>query len=103
MNSEDLKEIAVLQQIDAQARARLASVLQEKDYNENQTVFAEGDPGDSMYFIIEGGVRIEKLIQGPSGSRKTLAVLQAGDYFGEMSLVEQKPRSASAITAPNTR
>ena len=103
MNTEELKHIAVLKAIDSQALDRLASVLEEKTYADGQTVFAEGDPGDSMYFIAQGRVRIEKCTQATGGLRKTLTVLEAGDYLGEMALLDQKPRSASAVAVGVTR
>jgi transcriptional regulator with GAF, ATPase, and Fis domain len=52
-----------------------------------------------MYFIVKGCIRIEKRAQATSTVRKTLTVLEAGDYFGEMALLDQKPRSASALAA----
>jgi CRP-like cAMP-binding protein len=99
MKAEQLKEIEVLESMDAEARARLAAVLEEKDYTDGQTVFAEGDPGDSMYFLVSGRIRVEKRAQTAGGTTKTLAVLEAGDYFGEMALLDQKPRSAAAVAA----
>ncbi len=103
MNPEELKHIAVLQAMDGEALARLAAVLEEKDYTDGQTVFAEGDPGDSMYFIVKGRIRIEKRAQAAGALNKTLTVLEAGDYFGEMALLDQKPRSASAVAAGGAR
>jgi CRP/FNR family cyclic AMP-dependent transcriptional regulator len=97
MNPEDLKHIAVLQSIESDALARLAAALEKKEYSEGQPVFSEGDPADAMYFIQKGCIRIEKRASG--SVQKTLAVLEAGDYFGEMALFEQKPRSASAVAA----
>ena len=103
MNPEELKHIDVLRAVDDEALARLAAALEETHYPEGQTVFAEGDPGDSMYFILKGCVRIEKRAQAASAAIKTLAVLEAGDYFGEMALLDQKPRSASAVAANESR
>lgn len=103
MNPEELKQIAVLQAMDDAALARVAAALEPRDYGDGQTVIAEGDPGDSMYFIVRGCVRIEKRAQAGTAVRKTLTVLEAGDYFGEMALLDQKPRSASAVTVGDTR
>ena len=75
MNPEELKRIAVLQSMNSEALARLAAALEQKDYAEGQTVFAEGDPGDSMYFIVRGCIRIEKRAQATSAVNKILAVL----------------------------
>jgi CRP/FNR family cyclic AMP-dependent transcriptional regulator len=97
MNPEDLKHIAVLQPIEGDALLRLAAVLEEKSYTDGQAIFSENEPGDAMYFIEKGSIRIQKRAHAAQGVQKTLAVLEAGDYFGEMSLFEQKPRSASAI------
>jgi CRP/FNR family transcriptional regulator, cyclic AMP receptor protein len=103
MNPEELKSIAVLQAMDAGALTRLAPVLDERVYADGQTVFAEGDPGDSMYFILAGQIRIEKRPAATGAANKLLTVLEQGDYFGEMALMDQKPRSASAIASGNTR
>jgi CRP/FNR family cyclic AMP-dependent transcriptional regulator len=103
MKPEELKQIAVLQAMDNDALARLAAALEKKDFADGQSVFVEGDPGDSMYFIWKGSVRIEKRTQAGQAAHKTLAVLEAGDYFGEMALLDQKPRSASAIATGDAR
>ncbi len=97
MNPENLKHIAVLQSIEGDALVRLAAILEEKKFTDGQAIFSENEPGDAMYFIEKGSIRIEKRAHSARGVRKTLAVLEPGDYFGEMSLFEQKPRSASAI------
>ncbi len=103
MTTEELKHIAVLQAMDSDALARLAAALEEKDYADGQTVFAEGGPGDSMYFILNGCIRIEKQARAAGAASKTLAVLEAGDYFGEMALLDQKPRSAAAVAMGGAR
>jgi transcriptional regulator with GAF, ATPase, and Fis domain len=97
MNSEELKRIEVFQALDSDALTRLAAVLVEETYEDGQVISAEGDPGDSMYFILTGRVRIEKRARTDSAVEKTLAVLEAGDYLGEMALLEAMPRSASAL------
>jgi len=102
MKPDELKHIAVLQAMDGEALTRLAAALEEKEYADGQAIFAEGDPGDSMYFILKGCVRIEKRAQAAGALHKTLTVLEAGDYFGEMALLDQKPRSAAAVAAGDT-
>jgi CRP/FNR family transcriptional regulator len=97
MNLDQLKRVAVLRTMDEDALAGLASALEDRDYAPGQNVFAEGDPGDSMYFLMDGRIRIEKRTDAAGASSKTLTVLEPGDYFGEMSLFDQKPRSASAV------
>lgn len=60
-------------------------------------LFREGDKGDVMYVIREGSVRILKdSHEGDAEIKKTLAVLGPGEFFGEMSILNDKPRSATA-------
>jgi CRP/FNR family transcriptional regulator, cyclic AMP receptor protein len=99
MKPEELKRIEVLHAMDDEALARLTAALEEKSYADGQVVFAEGDPGDSMYFILQGHIRIEKRAGAAGAAHKLLTVLDDGDYFGEMALLDQKPRSASAVAA----
>ena len=56
-------------------------------------LFHEGEPGDVMYVIREGSIRIRK---DSYEGEKTLAVLGPGEFFGEMSILNDKPRSATA-------
>jgi CRP/FNR family transcriptional regulator, cyclic AMP receptor protein len=103
MNPEELKGISVLQSLDSEALAHLAAVMDAKDYGDGATIFAEGDPGDSIYFITQGCIRIEKRALDARGSSKTLALLEAGDFFGEVALVNDNPRAASARASGGAR
>lgn len=58
-----------------------------------EILFREGEPGETMYVLQEGSVRISKSVKG---EEKTLAILGAGEFFGEMAILNAKPRSASA-------
>lgn len=59
-----------------------------------ETIFLENEPGDSLYLIAQGAVKISK--RGRGGQQETLAHLLERDFFGEMALVDQAPRSAQA-------
>jgi len=102
MKTDALRQIALLQSMDDPALARLAAVLDARALADGQPVFQEGDPGDAMYFIASGAVRIEKRTGAATGAVKTLAILERGDYFGEMALLDQQPRSASAVASGAT-
>jgi CRP/FNR family transcriptional regulator len=65
-------------------------------YAKDQIIFCENEPGDELYIIKKGSVKISKLI---SEKETILAVLKEGDIFGEMALLDNKPRSATAIAA----
>jgi CRP-like cAMP-binding protein len=64
-----------------------------KRFPEGQVLFQEGDKGEDMYIIQSGRVAIKKKVDG---GEATLAVLEKGDFFGEMAILERQPRSASA-------
>jgi CRP-like cAMP-binding protein len=63
---------------------------------EGQVVFGQGDPGEEMFVIIKGRVR---LILTEGAHRREIAMLHAGDFFGELSLLTGSPRTATAETA----
>lgn len=72
-----------------------------KTYKGGQIVFREGEEGDFMYVILEGSVEIIK--HTGQGTGKILTTLQKGDFFGEMSLVDAKRRSADAVCKEETK
>ena len=57
-------------------------------------IFQEGDPGDGLYIIAEGTVQISCLVE--PNQRKILSSLEPGDFFGEMAVLDDQPRSATA-------
>ncbi len=65
-------------------------------YQKSQVVFSEATSGKEMYIVYKGKVKL--FTQQESGRRKLLANFKAGDFFGEMALVDDSPRSATAIT-----
>lgn len=73
---------------------RIASVGAREHHEAGALIFAEGAVGDKMYLILSGAVRISREV--PGMGEEALAVLRAGNYFGEMSLIDDFPRSADA-------
>lgn len=71
----------------------LADQCEEARFERDQPIFQDEDPGDRMYIIRSGSVKIYKTVRA---FEKTLTVLSAGDVFGEMALLDGQPRSASA-------
>ncbi|MDR0464729.1 MAG: cyclic nucleotide-binding domain-containing protein [Treponema sp.] len=67
-------------------------------YSKDQIVFCEGEPGDELFIIQKGSVKIIKITEN---NEILLAVLKAGDIFGEMALLESKPRAAGAVAYEN--
>ena len=80
---------------------RIADLGLEEEHKVAETVFAEGDKGDKFYMILDGKVRISRMV--PGMGEEALAVLGPGDYFGEMALIDGSPRSAYALVHERCR
>ena len=74
---------------------RVVDIGIEEQYRSSAMIFSEGEPGDKFYLVIEGAVRISRIV--PGMGEEALAVLRPGNYFGEMSLIDDAPRSATAM------
>jgi CRP-like cAMP-binding protein len=75
----------------------LADRLRRRKYGRGDIVFQKDEPGHSLFIIESGSVRI--YIPGTQGADLTLAVIGPGDFFGDLSLLDDRPRSASAVAA----
>jgi CRP/FNR family cyclic AMP-dependent transcriptional regulator len=73
----------------------LAATLQARHFPRDSFVFREGEPGDQLYIVFDGEVRISRKVSGRG--EEPLAILGRGDVFGEMALVDDQVRSADAV------
>lgn len=80
---------------------QVSRVCSLEEFPKEERIFSEGESGEKFYIIVSGGVRIEKKI--PKVGPETLRKLKPGEAFGEMALVEEMPRSASAIADEDSR
>src|SRR5437588_9797453 len=71
-----------------------------KEFKRGDVLFQEGEPGTEMYVIQSGKVNITKTVRETA---KILATLGAGEFFGEMSILNHKPRSAGAVVAEDAK
>ena len=74
----------------------LTQVVLRKPYPKDSTVIAAGDPADALYVVISG--RLKVMMSDNEGREVILAILSQGDFFGEMGLIDQAPRSATVVT-----
>ena len=74
----------------------LTQVLSRKAYPKNSTIIAAGDPTDAMYIVVSG--RLKVVMSDKEGQEVILAILDQGEFFGEMGLIAQAPRSATVTT-----
>jgi len=95
-----LSQVYLFRELKPSEMERLLSISKEKKVKKDEVVFKEGDIGDAFYLIVAGSVRISTLV--PGVGEEALTILKAGEYFGEMALIDDAPRSASAIANEDT-
>lgn len=90
-----LKKVYLFQELTSKELEQVLGICEEMDFAAEQSIVKEGESGDRMFLIVDGRVRIQKSIKGVGN--EALAVLETGDFFGEMALVEDIDRSADAV------
>ena len=101
MTLEALRSVPLFASLDDNAARELRNLLSEKNVSRNTRLFRQGDMGDAMYLIESGRVRIS--IRDHDKKDVVLAELAQGDFFGEMSLIDGRQRSADAQVIEDSR
>ena len=101
MDIDVLRRAPLFASLDDQAFAALTEELTEVDLSRGSTLFHEGDPGDQLYFIISGKIKLGRT--APDGRESLVAIMGPGELFGEMALFDPSPRSTSATAVSETR
>jgi len=94
VKSEDKVDLFKERGLSAAEMKLLATFSSEERFREGSMIFREGEKGDKLYIVLDGRVRISKFI--PGVGEEALTVLDRGDFFGEMALIDDKVRSADA-------
>ena len=97
-----LKTIPLFETLDEQMQSEIIKHTTLEYFPENYVIFKEGDPGDKMFIIKTGIVRIFHAGETASFD-KELAMLGDNDFFGEMALISEAPRNATARTVEPTQ
>ena len=92
---EILQAIPLFAQLSKRDFSMLFNIIHNRSYVAHEYIFHQGDPGIGLYVIREGEVRIERKLD--SAETILLAKFKSGDFFGELALVDDEKRSASAI------
>jgi len=97
---ELLRTVPVFAEVGDADLEKLATLATRKRYPKDGVVFFENEAGDTLFMVAEG--RIKVTILGDDGREIILSVLGPGEFFGEMALLDNEPRSATAIAAEET-
>src|SRR5580692_7613628 len=94
-----LKTLPFFQDLAPWQLKRMTEVVFERTYEENETLFEQGQPGAALFLIWDGRVAIEL---ESVGHRTNLAQLEKGHFLGELALLDESPRSATARAVVKT-
>lgn len=92
---EVLTKISFLENLKMAELDELINHMEKRQFKSGETIIAEGKQGDTFFILASGSVGVHRKKSMFSSTR--LAVLQKGSYFGEMALIDNKPRNASVV------
>jgi CRP/FNR family transcriptional regulator, cyclic AMP receptor protein len=92
---QQLASVPLLAGLDARIRRRLAETGKRRTYAADEEILREGSTGTALYIVLRGRANVVR-------GTETLGEVSAGDFFGELALIEEHPRSASVIAATET-
>ena len=97
---EVLRTVPLFRQVPDGDLQALAQLARERSYSKGSVILSQGDPGDALYLILRGQVRVTVVAE--DGREVILSVLGPGSFFGEMALLDDEPRSAHVIAMEDT-
>ncbi len=100
-HAELLSAIPMFEDLGPEDVAALAKAVVPRQFSAGQMIIHQGEAGTSMFIVVDGNVNIH--LPGEQSRRISLKDIAAGEYFGELSLFDDKPRSASAVATTDTR
>lgn len=96
-----LGRAGIFQDVDPEAMATLTQELEWLTFPRNHAIFVEGEPGDRLYVLVEGKVKVGR--RSADGRESLIAVMGPGDTFGELALFDPGPRTATVTTLTEVR
>ena len=92
-----LEEVPLLSTLTLYERSKIADALDTQKFAPGATIISEGDPGEAFYILEDGEAEVFKSDVG--GGKEAVKQYAKGDYFGELALLDDKPRAASVVAA----
>jgi CRP/FNR family cyclic AMP-dependent transcriptional regulator len=94
---EKLKTIPLFHDLEEEVLKVLSLGVTGRSCSKDEHVFEEGEPGDAMYFILSGEAAVLKVVDRDKKEYKSLGIIAEGEFFGEMALFDNQPRSATVV------
>ena len=91
-----LKAVPLLATISEEQLRMLTTMVTRRSASRNTTIMSSGDATDSLYIVLSG--RLKVMMSDSEGKEVILAILGPGEFFGEMGLIDDEPRSASVVS-----
>lgn len=91
-----LRSVSLFSELQDSDLKKIGNILATRTFSKNTTVLIEEDTGSTMFIILKGSVKITRISE--EGREVILSILNEGDFFGEMSIIDDEPRSANAVT-----
>jgi CRP/FNR family cyclic AMP-dependent transcriptional regulator len=98
---EVLARSGIFQGVDTDAAEALVKDLETVEYRKGEIVFSEGEPGDSLYIVLSGKIKVVR--RAADGRQNLITLLGPSDMLGELSLFDPGPRTATATAVVDTR
>ena len=95
-----LKQIPIFADLTEKEFTQIEKIIHKRNYKPKEFIFKESAPGVGMYIIMKGSVDI--VINSSTEDETILATMKEGNFFGELTLLDEKPRSAAAVSRENS-
>ena len=96
INAAQLQNIPLFSGLSESELNEIVAITSKRSYPKNNVIINEGDDTDSLYLIISGKVKV--VLSDEDGKEITISILEPNEYFGELALIDDEPRSARVVT-----
>jgi CRP/FNR family cyclic AMP-dependent transcriptional regulator len=97
-----LKDVSSFKKLDDEQLKTLADQCEVETFNTGEIIFSQGDPGNTLYIVVEGQIAIERELTEDKTNTVAMKAVRPHEYFGEMSLFIEAPRSVTATALKDT-